>query len=172
MISKTMKQISYDTLREKIKSDSPEHIYIFGTASNALFSRLIRKFTRTKISHVGFLVYFYDRLWIVEMMEGAGCRLVPAENRLKKEKFIQVSRIKTDMLQHDFITSILDDVDFVEYDMKWALLAPLFDTKTGQAFCSEWVSRKAKIQFSTLNRGIFPSDVMEKCEYPPYQLIF
>lgn len=166
-----MQQIYYDILRSMISNDK-EHIWVFGTASQSFFGRLIRKATKTKVSHVGFLVYFYDRLWVVEMMEGVGCRLVPAENRLKKEKFVQVWRIKTDMLKEQFIASILEDVNFVQYDLIGALLAPFVDTKTGQAFCSEWVSKKAQIQFSTLDRGIFPSDVMEKCEYPPYQLIF
>jgi hypothetical protein len=166
-----MKQISYEILRETIKNDK-DHIWIFWTASQSLFGRLIRRATNTKISHVGFLVYYYDRLWVVEMMEGVGCRSVPAENRLKKEKFVQVGRIKTDMFKEDFIASILEDVNFVQYDMIGALLSPFIDTKTGQAFCSEWVSRKAQIEFSTLSRGIYPSDVLEKCEYPPYQLIF
>lgn len=171
MTSKTMKKILYSFLRDTIKNDK-NHIWIFGTASQSLFGRLIRKATNTKISHVGFLVYFYDRLWVVEMMEGVGCRIVPAENRLKKEKFVQVGRINTDLFQNEFIGSILEDVDFVQYDLIGALLSPFIDTKTGQAFCSEWVVRKAQIQFSTLDRGIFPADVMEKCEYPPYQLIF
>ncbi len=166
-----MKQISYDTIREKIKNDK-ENIWIFGTASRSFFGRLIRKATRTKVSHVGFLVYYYDRLWVVEMMEGAGCRSVPAESRLKKEKFIQVWKVRSDMFREEFISSILDDANFVEYDMIGAILSPFIDTKTGQAFCSEWVARKAQIQFSTLDRGIYPSDIMEKCEYPPYQLIF
>ncbi len=84
-----MNIIKYDILRDTIKNDK-EHIWIFGTASQSIFGRLIRKATQTKVSHVGFLVYFYDRLWVVEMMEGVGCRIVPAENRLKKEKFVQV----------------------------------------------------------------------------------
>lgn len=84
-----MKQIYYDILRSMIKNDDT-HIWIFGTASQSIFGRLIRTATKTKVSHVGFLVYFYDRLWVVEMMEGVGCRVVPAENRLKKEKFVQV----------------------------------------------------------------------------------
>lgn len=166
-----MKTIQYNVLREKIENDH-DHTWIFGTASQSFIGRLIRKATKTKVSHVGFLVFFFDRLWVVEMMEGAGCRVVPASNRLKNEKFVQVGRIKTDMFQIDFIRSILADVYMVQYDMIGALLSPFIDTKTGQAFCSEWVSRKAQIQFSTLDRGIYPSDVMEKCEYPPYQLIF
>ncbi len=76
------------------------------------------------------------------------------------------------MFQTEFIKSILADVYMVQYDLIGALLAPFIDTKTGQAFCSEWVARKAQIQFSTLNRGIYPADIMEKCENPPYQLIF
>lgn len=60
----------------------------------------------------------------------------------------------------------------VQYDLIGALLAPFIDTKTGQAFCSEWVAQKAQIHFSTLSRGIYPADIMEKCENPPYQLIF
>ncbi len=166
-----MQTIQYNILRDTIKNDK-EHIWIFGTASQSFLGRLIRKATKTKVSHVGFLVYYYDRLWVVEMMEGVGCRIVPAENRLKKEKFVQVGKIKTDMFREQFIGSILEDVDFVQYDLIGALLSPFIDTKTWRAFCSEWVVRKAQIQFSTLDRGIYPSDVMEKCEYPPYQLIF
>lgn len=166
-----MKTILYDILKQKVHEDK-EHIWLFATASRALFSRGIRKATNTKVSHVGFLLFFFDRLWVVEMMEGAWCRIVPASNRLKNEKFVQVGRIKTDMFQSDFIKSILADVYMVQYDLIGAILSPFIDTKTGQMFCSEWVAKKAQIQFSTLNRGIFPSDVMEKCEYHPYQLIF
>lgn len=166
-----MPTISYDMLKQKIKEDY-DHIWIFATASRSFFSRGIRRATNTKVSHVWFLLFFFDRLWVVEMMEGAWCRLVPASNRLKSENFIQVWRVATDLVQNDFIESVLQDINIVQYDLLWALLSPFTDTKTWQAFCSEWVMRKAQIQFSTLNRWIYPSDVMEKCEYPPYQLIF
>lgn len=65
-----MKTILYDILKQKIQEDK-EHIWLFATASLSFFSRGIRKASRTKVSHVGFLVYFFDRLWVVEMMEGA-----------------------------------------------------------------------------------------------------
>ncbi len=165
-LTNSMKSLTYKLLRQLVRSDTIHEtmtIWTYYTASNALFSRLIRWFTRSNYSHVGFLVYFYGRLWTVEMMEGKGCVLTLASVRFKKEKIVTIWPIKNQIEPQKFIASLLEDVGYIPYDLKWALLAPFLDTKSWQRFCSEWATQKIPLDFPGLDRGIFPSDVMAKC---------
>lgn len=158
-----MNAIDYSSLRDAIKNDSSK-IWTFYTASPALFSRIIRLGTRSKVSHVWFLVYFSDRLWTVDMMEGKWCRLLPASNCFKKGSMVWIGSRRTNRDPEDFLSSLLKDVWSIDYDLKWALLSPFFDTRSAQRFCSEWVSEKIPLLFLSLNRWIYPADIMEKCD--------
>lgn len=132
-----------------------QHGDTFATASPALFSRLIRLFTRSKVSHVGVFVGVGDRLYIVEAMEGSGVRMMLASERFKTEK-LQLYR--GGKLDDDTMYKDLGK----KYDMRGALLAKLFDTKSDKKFCSEAVARWLQLDFSHLNRGILPSDICSK----------
>lgn len=108
--------LTYHQLRNMV-SNSP-NFWIFGTTSKALFSRIIRFFTQSKISHVGILLFFYDRLWVVEMIEGVGCRILPASSRFNKGDYVVVGKLENARISDEIIESILSDVGKVKYNMK------------------------------------------------------
>lgn len=141
---------SYKDIRHLIK-----HGDTFATASPALFSRLIRLFTRSKVSHVGVFVGVGDRLYIVEAMEGSGVRAMPASTRFEEERLsvYRGGNLDEELVQKDIGR---------KYDLKGALLANYKDTKSDIKFCSEAVAQWLQLDFSHLNRGILPSDICTK----------
>jgi hypothetical protein len=141
---------NYKDIRHLIK-----HGDTFATASPALFSRLIRFFTRSKVSHVGVFVNWNKRWFIVESMEGSGTRIVLASERFLKEG-LQVYR--GGKLSPSKVAKDLG----ADYDLKGALLAKFFDTKSSRNFCSEAVAKWLGLDFSHLNRGVLPSDICTK----------
>lgn len=131
---------------------------VFATASPALFSRIIRLFTRSKVSHVGLFLRLKDRVFVVEALEGKGVQMIPASQRFKKEKFVFVpTYYKKD--EKRLIDDMLNEVGG-EYDMKGAVKALFVDTKSNQYFCSELVAKILKLDFSHLKRGVLPSDII------------
>ena len=138
----------YSEQRKKIK-----HGDTFATASPALFSRLIRFFTRSKLSHVGIFIIIKKRIFAVEALEGRGVRFMLASKRFKKEKFVLLRGGK---LNEKLVFDTIGD----EYDLAGALLAMFFDTKSAQNFCSEGNKNWTTLDFSHLNRGVLPSDIV------------
>lgn len=132
-----------------------EHGDTFATASPALFSRLIRFATRSHVSHVGVFVIWNNRVFAVEAMEGAGVRIMLASQRFKKETLIlyRGGKLNAKLLAKDLGK---------DYDLKGALLAKFFDTKSARKFCSEAVASWLRLDFSHLKRGVLPSDICSK----------
>lgn len=147
-----MKFIEYNKrIRSRIKTGD-----LFYTASPAIFSRLIRFFTRSKISHVGTFLWIGNRLFIAESMEGTGCRLMLASERFRKERFVLQHVKKVD---NGFVDRVLDDIGRIKYDLTGALLSLFYDTKSAQKFCSEWIVKIYNLDFSHLSRGVVPADI-------------
>jgi len=134
-----------------------QHGDTFATASPALFSRLIRFFTRSKVSHVGVFVIWNKRVFAVEAIEGVGVRIMLASQRFTKEglQLYRGGKLSPKKLAEDLGK---------DYDMSGALLAPFFDTQSAQRFCSRGTSRWLQLDFSHLNRGILPSDICTKLD--------
>lgn len=163
-----MFNISYQKLRENIIES--KQVWLFFTANESLFSEWIRLWTQQNVSHVGFLIYLWWRLWTVEMMLNEWCAMIPASTRLFQEKIVKVGCLLDIEMNDELIESILDSVGKVHYDLWWAFLSLFVDTKSSKQFCSEFVSWKLKLEFPSLERWIFPWDVMNKCNIS-YNLI-
>lgn len=161
-----MQTIAYSTFKKQLEAEANYDfkIWTFYTANPALFSRFIRFSTRAKISHVGFIVWYGGRLWVVEMMEGEDCVPVPASNRFEKEPVVYVGAFKTSRFHDEFVDSILADVRRVKYSKWGAIIAKFIKRKSSERICSGWVTTKIPLDFSSLNRGVLPSDVFEKCD--------
>ena len=132
-----------------------EHGDTFATASPALFSRLIRFFTQSKISHVGVFVIWNKRVFAVEAMEGAGVRIMLASQRFAKE---ELALYRGGKLNAKRLAGDLGK----KYDLRGALLARFFNTESARNFCSELVAEWLQLDFSHLNRGILPLDICAK----------
>ena len=141
---------TYKTQKPKIR-----HGDTFATASPALFSRLIRFFTRSKVSHVGVFLIICDRVFVVEALEGRGVRMMLASKRFKKEKFVL---LRGGEVRTKFVLDCVGD----KYDLFGALVAMFWDTKSAQRFCSEAQKNFVNIseRFSHLKRGVLPSDIV------------
>lgn len=135
---------------------------VFGTASPALFSRIIRLFTKSKISHTGVFLWIENRLFICEMLEWKGCRLIPASNRFSSSFYW--GKTTTKLSEKEIISNCLDDVGRVEYSMIGAILAPFIDTSSSNNICSEFTAKVIDWKFPSLTRWILPIDVMNKCD--------
>jgi len=143
-----------DELKEySLQRDKIRHGDAFATASPALFSRLIRFFTRAKLSHVGIFLVMKGRIFTVEALEGVGVRIMLASKRFNTEKFVLLRGGK---LNEDLVFDTLGDV----YDRPGALFAIWFDTKSAQNFCSEGNKNWLTLDFSHLKGGVLPRDIV------------
>lgn len=70
---------TYESIRGQIKTGD-----VFFTKSPAFFSRMIRLFTQSKVSHVGLFVIIENRIFCIETMEGKGCVMTLASQRLQE----------------------------------------------------------------------------------------
>lgn len=139
---------TYRTQRSKI-----QHGDVYATASPAFFSRVIRFFSRAKVSHVGVFMIEHGRVMCYESLEGNGTRVMLASIRLRTEKFVLLRGcgIHPDKVFKDLGS---------KYDFWGAVLALFVDTKSAQKFCSESVAYWKHMDFSHLKHGVLPSDIV------------
>ena len=142
----------YPKIRNKIQTGD-----VFFTASPALFSRLIRFFTRSTVSHCGVFVKVGSRMFVVESIEGSGVIMSLASTRFNGMDIIVARPTK---IPKDFETYVLSSVQATGYDLVGALLSPFFDTKTKQKFCSEFVMTALKIKLEHFKSGVTPKDLL------------
>lgn len=96
----------------------------------------------------------------MESTEGKGCVMSLASIRLKK---FSIGKTGTKTDKNTIREKCLHTVGRVKYDLIGALLSLLWDTNTAQKFCSEYVTDILDLKFDALSRGIFPSDVANRC---------
>lgn len=144
--------VQYKDIRNKIKTGD-----VFFTASPALFSRLIRWFTKSKVSHCGFFVAVGERMFVVESIEGSGVIMSLASSRFENVPIIVA---RPNKLPKGFEDSVLGAVQVTGYDLFGAIVSPFFDTKSSRAFCSEFVAKNIKINTSHFTNGVTPKDVL------------
>ena len=68
-----------------------------------LFSRLIKLWTRSRVSHVGIACWMHDRLTVVEALEGVGVRVYPLSRYVGRGcdvDWYQVDQSANDVLAH------------------------------------------------------------------------
>jgi uncharacterized protein YycO len=73
--------MEYSLVRDGLRNGD---VLAFRYDPKSFFSQLISFRTRSRISHVGILVRFYDRLCVVEALEGRGVRVFPVSTLLKQ----------------------------------------------------------------------------------------
>lgn len=131
----------YEAIRNEIQTGD-----MFFTWDNSLLSRLIRLFTKSKVSHVGLFLVISGRVFCVECREGKGCIMTPASIRLKGDFLIKEGKAISE-------EAILQDVGRVEYDYIGALLALFINTGSARKYCSEWVAEKLGV---SKDKGVTP----------------
>lgn len=139
---------------------------IFCTMSPAPFSRLIRWWTGSKISHVGVFLWIENRLFIVEMLEWRDCIMIPASNRFANVPFYHWRPYESQTNLEDFTSEVLNDVGTVEYSVWLAIKSFFMVTESAQSFCSASVARWLNMKFDLQTRGIMPNDIANRCRQP------
>lgn len=155
--------MKYSEIRSDIKTGD-----VFFTAEKALFSRLIRFFTKSTVSHVGMFVILEERVFCVESMEGFGVRTIPASELLGKKKFI-FGKIESKFSEKEIHERAFGNKKGLpkigsKYDMIGALLSLFWDTKSNAVFCSEYVKKILDLDFPASINGILPKDILNKCD--------
>ena len=148
-----MKWATYKQHKKKLRE-----VNVFWTHSNAFFSRLIRFFTQSTVSHTGFLIRDNGRVMCYEYVEGSGCIQIPASNRFKIDEKIITIPIKVN--KDKLLKSLYKDVGRVKYNLFGALISLVRRTQNEERFCSEGVAEKLGLKLSHLKRGITPADIL------------
>ena len=131
---------------------------LYFTKSTALISRVIRLFTRSKVSHVGMFIWIENRLFCIESTAVHGCRMLLASSRMTEKFILEHTHIK---VSDSLLTRLLNDVGRVKYNYLGVVLALFIHTHYQSQFCSEWIANKLHLNFSTLSRGVEPQDILE-----------
>ena len=139
---------------------------IFCTMSPAPFSRIIRWWTGSTISHCGVFLWIGSRLFIVEMLEWKDCRMMPASQRFAKEAFYHWQLAEHCTTLEHFTEDVLQDVWTVKYSVWLAVKSFFVVSKSSQSFCSASVAKWLKMKFSLQTRGIMPNDIANRCKQP------
>jgi hypothetical protein len=153
----------YSVIRDEIQTGD-----LFFTAGNGIFSRAIRFFTRSKVSHTGIFVWLEKRLFVVESMESFGVRILPASDlflRGGEVFFGHLPRRKSAAWIKSRIFGNSKNLPKIgeKYDLLGALTAMVFDTKSARVFCSEYVGKILDLKFPASNSGITPDDIAARC---------
>lgn len=156
--------MKYKDIRSQVRTGDT-----FFTAEGALFSRIIRFFTKSDISHVGMFVWLGKRLFCVESIEGTGVRLIQASVLLRDKECWWWGRVPNLKYTEDEISERVfsDDPPRIgsAYDMKGALLSIFFDTKSQLVYCSEYVMKKLGIELFASTNGSVPRDIANLGEF-------
>ena len=154
----------YQEIRHKIKTGD-----CYATASTALFSKIIRLFSRSHVSHIGIFVWMKiedkKRLFIVESIEGTGVTFPQlASTRILSEKGKSFwGKFRSEESTKEIKEKIIKTIG-VKYDMKGALTSLWKKSDESKFFCSEYFYWLHGIQNKFSKRGSTPDDVIRKCE--------
>ena len=133
---------------------------IIATKWNGIFSRIIKFFTRSNYSHVWILYNIHGRVFVIEAQYGKWIRMILAS---KVAKTVDFDIFRWGEAQQDTLSEAMSRLGD-RYDLIWAVASPFIDTKTHQAFCSEFVSEILWMEFEGIKkRGATPADVINKC---------
>jgi len=142
---------NYKDIRHTIK-----HGDVFFTASNSLFSRIIRLVRRATVSHTGVFYVIKDRMFVIEALEGKDCRMMLASERFEGVPLIvkRGGKFKIEPLQF---------VGKMKYNFWGAILSPFIRLKGDEKFCSTFVALVLGIKLKHLKHDITPDDLLTYC---------
>ena len=154
----------YNTKREHIRTG--DVVLVSGTK---LFSRVIKFFSRSKISHVGLFVWMViegeKRLMVVEFIEGQGMNIDFASAYLSKNKEVYWGRLYKPASPEAIGQKIFQKRN-ASYDLEGALLSLVSDTKTSNLiYCSEFIAFCHNKRRRGSSKGIIPDDIALLCEF-------
>jgi len=149
---------NYEKIRDTIQTGD-----LFFTKSNSLFSRIIRFFTQSDVSHVGVFLWQANRLLCCEMLEWKDCIITAASIRLAWSQFYLGKLAQKNSTDEEIISFCWDSAWRIKYSLLRAFLS-LFKTSSKQEICSEFACECTKQKFFALNRGITPIDLVAKCK--------
>ncbi len=154
----------YEDIREQIRTGD-----LFFTAGNSFFSRSIRFFTRSKVSHAGLFVWAKitgkKRLLIVEVIEGVGFHMEYASQRFEREPRAFWARLH-DAKTPEYVEERINEASGTEYDMRGALLSIFTSTERKNAlFCSKFAAFCHGSKNIANYRGITPDDLANRSEF-------
>lgn len=151
---------NYEKIRDTIQTGD-----LFFTKSRALFSRLIRFFTQSDVSHVGVFFWQANRLLCCEMLEDKNCIITAASIRLWDSPFDIGKLSEKNATDEEIISFCWDSAWRKKYSKLRAFISYFkkADTKKTQQDCSEFACECTKQKFYALNRWIFPIDLVAKC---------
>lgn len=140
------------------------------TSGQSLIGRIISFFSRSKIQHVGVFFWEGKRLKVVEA-SFFGIREMPFSNLLTGRFKIYCGKIPKEVMRFseeqikERIFSKGKDIPKIgsKYDLLGALFSILWDTKSKQAYCSEYASILLNLKFSMQCRGTVPNDFAILC---------
>jgi len=156
-----VKHKNYPEFREKIKTGD-----ICFTAGSSFFSRAIRFFTRSIVSHVGVFFWEDDRLFVAESVEGAGVRVIHASMLFSEcnvfwgrthtpDRGLEtLCRIKSQQARYPLGT---------DYDMRGALGFLWSKGKNALPYCSEYAEYILGIESPARRRNSTPDDLAALC---------
>lgn len=168
--------MDYSLIRDDIQNGD---VLAFGYVRRSFFSQLISLVTRSRISHVGIAIRFYNRLCVIEALEGRGVRVFPISTLLKQGRKIvwYQTRVPVGVKRFEICESALRHWG-KRYASPWQFLRSFslltkricdrlgiqVDTNEERFFCSEFVVdclSGAGIQIDADAAEMSPADVIE-----------
>jgi hypothetical protein len=165
-----MKAKNYTLFRENIKTGD-----LCFTAGSSFFSRVIRFFTRSVVSHVGVFIWEDDRLMVAESVERAGVRKIHASmlfdsgkvfwGRIGGEDTIETIKWRINSPKSWYPLG-------TEYDLGGALSFLWSKGKNKRPYCSEYAEYVLGIFAPARKRNSTPDDLAALCGEDLAELFF
>lgn len=158
--------MTYAELREMAATGD-----VFFTASHSIISRLIRFFTRSKVSHTGVLVWTewagQKRLMVCEYIT-SGFHTTFASTYFaeckKNNENLFFGEIKEKNKEYKILKNI-EKYSSGQYDVKGALVSIMRTKEDENFYCSEFVAKVLNLSKNASSKGFTPDDIAEKCSF-------
>lgn len=161
-----MKSKNYADFRSEIRTGD-----LIFTASDSIFSRIIRFFTRSAVSHVGVFFWDDDRLFVAESVEGAGVRIIHASLLFREGTRVFWGRPRKERYTHEEYMRIHSRIGSphsyyplgTDYDMRGALGFLWSKGKNALPYCAEYAEYVLGIFSPARKRNSTPDDLAALC---------
>lgn len=146
--------MEYSLVRSGIQNGD---VLAFRYDPKSFFSQLISFRTRSRISHVGICVRFYDRLCVVEALEGRGVRVFPVSTILKKGRTLVWYQTVVPISINRFDVS---EAALSHWGQKYA--SP-WQFVRSFGLLTRWICDRLKIKRDTNDKRFFCSEFVVTC---------